>query len=88
MHPPRQSNRPTRLGGGLDELHYVFGVGNHRHVVRRDFDGGGAHPRGGPALGIGREGLIALRDQEQDGCGFQAGTPIMSCRARPSSAPR
>jgi hypothetical protein len=36
------------LGGNLDKLHYVVGVGNHRHVVRRDFDGGGAHPRGGP----------------------------------------
>lgn len=53
-----------RLGSGLDELHHVIGVGDHRHVVRRDFDGGGVHAGGELALGIGRDGLIAVGDQE------------------------
>jgi hypothetical protein len=26
------------LRRSLDELHHVIGVGDHRHVVRRDFD--------------------------------------------------
>jgi hypothetical protein len=39
-------------------------VGDHRHVVRRDLDGGGAHVGGELALGIGRDGLIAVGDQE------------------------
>jgi hypothetical protein len=65
------------LGGGLDKLDYVIGVGNHRHVVRRDFDGGGTHPRGEPALGIGRDGLIALHDQES---GRQANRSLFTMR--------
>lgn len=34
------------LGSGLDELHHVIGVGDHRHVVGGDFGGGGAHAGG------------------------------------------
>ena len=52
------------LGSRLDELRHVIGVGDHRHVVRRDFDGGGAHAGGELTLGIGRDGLIAVGDQE------------------------
>jgi hypothetical protein len=37
---------------------------DHRHVVRRDFDGGGVHAGSELALGIGRDGLIAVGDQE------------------------
>ena len=31
----------------LDEVHHVLRVGDHGHVVRRDFDGGGTHAPGG-----------------------------------------
>lgn len=31
------------LGGGLDELGYVAGVGDYRHVARWDLDGGDTH---------------------------------------------
>jgi hypothetical protein len=31
------------FGGRRDELCYVIRVGDHRHVTRRDFHGGGAH---------------------------------------------
>src|SRR2546423_4835676 len=51
------------LRGRLDELHHVIGVGDHRHVVRRDFDGGGTHAPGEQTLGIGWDGLIAIGDQ-------------------------
>jgi hypothetical protein len=34
------------LGRPLDELQHVIGVGDHRHVVRGDFDGGGPHALG------------------------------------------
>ena len=47
----------------LDELHHVLGVGDHGHVTRRDFDGGGTHAPGEQALGIGRDRLIAIGDQ-------------------------
>jgi len=46
----------------LDELHHVLRVGDHGHVVRRDFDGGDAHAGGELALGIGRDGLITVGD--------------------------
>jgi hypothetical protein len=39
-------------------------VGDHRDVVGRDFDGGGAHASGELALGLGRDGLIAVGDHE------------------------
>ena len=52
------------LGRRLDELHHVIGVGDHRHVVRGDFDGGGPHALGEQPLGIRRNRLIAIRDQE------------------------
>src|SRR3954465_2738338 len=44
----------------LDELHHVIGAGDHRHVVRRDFDGGGIHALGEQTLGVGRDRLIAI----------------------------
>ena len=50
-------------GRRLDELQHVIGVGDHRHVVRRDFDGGGTHALGEQTLGIGRDRLIASGDQ-------------------------
>src|SRR5205814_2738019 len=48
----------------LDELHHVLRVGDHRHVARRDFDGGGPHAPGEQTLGIGRERLVVRGDQE------------------------
>ena len=65
VRPPKHLIRGLdSLGSGLDELQHVIGVGDHRHVVRRDFDGGGAHAGGELALGIGRDGLIAVGDHE------------------------
>ena len=49
---------------GLDEPQHVIGVGDHRHAVRRDLDGGGAHAGGELALGVGRDGLVAVGGQE------------------------
>ena len=46
----------------LDELQHVIGVGDHRHVIRRDFDRGGTHALGEQTLGIGRDRLIAIGD--------------------------
>ena len=43
---------PHRFGRRLDERHHVIRVGDHRHVVRRDFDGGGVHAGGELVLGI------------------------------------
>jgi len=40
--PQRLIRGLDSLGSGLDELHHVIGVGDHRQVVRRDLDGGGA----------------------------------------------
>ena len=39
-------------------------VGDHGHVVGRDLHGGGAHARGELPLGIGRDRLVAVGDQE------------------------
>ena len=50
-----------RLGRRLDERQHVIWVGDHRHVVGRDFDGGGPHAPGEQTLGIGRERLVARR---------------------------
>src|SRR5260370_32644566 len=47
----------------FDELHHVLRVGDHRHVARRDFDGGGTHTPGEQTLGIGRERLVIRGDQ-------------------------
>src|ERR1700683_5320011 len=63
------------LGGSLDELHYVVGVRDHGHVVGRDFDRGGPHTLGELALGSGRDGLIALGDQEPGGQRFPGRYP-------------
>ena len=52
------------FGGSLDELHHVVRVRDHGHVVGGDFDRGGPHALGELALGVGRDGLIALGDQE------------------------
>ncbi len=52
------------VGSRMDELHHVVGVGDHRHVVRRDFDSGCAHSSGELALGVWRDGLIAVGDHE------------------------
>jgi len=52
------------FGGGLDELSHVIWVRDHRHVAGRDFDGVGAHALGELPLGIGRDRLIVLGDQE------------------------
>ena len=52
------------LSGGLDEGQHVLWVGDHRDVVRRHLDGGGAHAGGELALGFGRDGLIAGGDEE------------------------
>jgi hypothetical protein len=52
------------FGGGLDELSHVIWVGDHRHVADRDFDGDGPHALGELPLGIGRDRLIVLGDQE------------------------
>jgi hypothetical protein len=48
------------FGGGLDELGHVIGVGDHRYVAGRDFDGGGPHALGELPLGIGRDRLITM----------------------------
>src|SRR5579872_2590593 len=51
------------FGSGLDELDYIAGVGDHRHVARWDLNGGGTHPFGELALGVGRDRVIVLSDQ-------------------------
>ena len=55
------------LGSGLDELHHIIGVGDHRHMVRRDFDGGDAHAGGELAIDI------FLRAVRQPGISRRAG---------------
>src|SRR5580704_11134002 len=51
------------LGGGFDELGYVAGVGDYRHVTRWNLDGGGTHALGELALSVGRDRVIVLSDQ-------------------------
>src|ERR1700689_4012695 len=52
------------LSRGLDELCHFIGVGDHRHVAARELDDGRAHAAGELELGVGRDGLIVLGDQE------------------------
>jgi hypothetical protein len=62
-------------GRRLDELHHVIGVGDHRHVVRGDFDGGGPHALGEQPLGIRRNCLIAIASDDSllaEPTGFRA----------------
>jgi hypothetical protein len=69
--PPQRLIRGLdSLGSGLDELHHVIGVGDHRRGStgsRRWW----RHASGELALGIGRDGLIAVGDHDQHGCDFR-----------------
>jgi hypothetical protein len=51
------------LGGGLDELGHVVGMGDHRQVAGWDFRGGGTHPRAELPFGVGRDDLVVLAAQ-------------------------
>ena len=61
---PFLARGPDGFGGGLDELSHVVGMGDHGHVAGRDFDRRGVHPLGELPLGLGRDGLVVLSDQE------------------------
>ena len=52
------------FGSGPDEARHVLGVRDHNQMACRDFDGRGAHALGELALGVSRDGLIVLCDQE------------------------
>ncbi len=56
------------FGGGLDELGYVAGVGDHRHVARWDLGGGGTHALGELALSVGGIASSFSATRYQDGC--------------------
>ena len=61
---PGLRSLPNGLGGGLDELGHLVGVGDHRHVAGRDLDRGGAHALGEQPFGSRRDGLVVRGDQE------------------------
>jgi hypothetical protein len=56
---PRSSH-----GGGRDELQHLLRVGHHGHVVGQDLHRGGTHARGELPLGVGRDRLVAVGDEE------------------------
>src|SRR5690554_144952 len=62
-------SRPSRcdqhcVGRGRDQAQHVVGMRDHRHVIGRDFDGGCAHSGGELSLGLRRDRLVTVGDEE------------------------
>jgi hypothetical protein len=51
-------------GRGHDQFQHVVGMGDHCHVVGRDFPDGCAHAFGELPLRLRRDGLVVIGDQE------------------------